>query len=305
MIIILRIPRISSNFFIFLRISPNSLILFDLKILRQRKMSKILNIRELDPDIIKPSMKDVNNPGYKGGGSKIVVIGKPGSGKSRLIQSLIYEKRACFPVGLVMSGTEESNHHFGSKRINGKRVDGIFPDTFVHPELDLRILEKFVKRQKIAKEYLPNPFALILLDDCMDDPKIFNDKLFHKIYKNGRVWDFLMITAMQYCMDVKPVIRTSIDGAFIFREPNIKVRKALYENYASIIPSFKLFCSIMDAMTEDYTALYVHNRVQSNNVEDCVFWYKAKPVPETFKFGCEDYWNFHFERYNEKYSNLA
>lgn len=264
-------------------------------------MSNILNIKELDPDMIKPSMMDVQNPNYKGGGTKIVVIGKPGTGKSRMIASLIYEKRACFPVGLVMSGTEESNHDFGSKRINGCKVDGIFPDTFIYPELRMDVLDKFVKRQKIAKEYLPNSFSLILLDDCMDDPTMFNHKLFHRLYKNGRTWNFLMITALQYCMDVKPVIRTSIDGAFIFREPNIKIRKALYENYASIIPTFKLFCQIMDSITEDYTALYVHNRVQSNNIEDCVFWYKAKTVPEDFRFGSESYWQFHYDRFNQGY----
>jgi len=137
----------------------------------------------------------------------------------------------------------------------------------------------------------------------MDDPKMFNNKLFHSLYKNGRVWDFLMITAMQYCMDVKPVIRTSIDGAFIFREPNLKVRRALYENYASIIPTFKLFCALMDNLTEDYTCLYIHNRTQSNNIEDCVFWYKGKAVPEGWKFGSRDYWAFHYDRYNDDYES--
>ena len=38
----------------------------------------MMNIKELDPDIIKPSMMDVKNPNYEGGGSKIVIIGKPG-----------------------------------------------------------------------------------------------------------------------------------------------------------------------------------------------------------------------------------
>lgn len=264
----------------------------------------MFNIRELDPDIIKPSMGDVENPSYNGGGSKIVCIGKPGSGKSKLITSLLYEKRSCFPIGLVMSGTEESNHQYGTHIDNGRKVDGIFPDTFVYPELRKDVLEKFIKRQQVAKEYLPNSFALILLDDCMDDPKVFNDPLFHRIYKNGRTWNFLMITALQYCMDVKPVIRTSIDGAFIFREPNIKVRKAIYENYASIIPTFKLFCDIMDNIAVDYTAIYIHNRTQSNDVEDCVFWYRAKPVPKDFKLGSKEYWNFHHQRYNRDYTQL-
>jgi hypothetical protein len=38
-------------------------------------------------------------------------------------------------------------------------------------------------------------------------------------------------------------------------------------------------------------------------MEDCVFWYKAKPVPESFRIGCEDYWDFHEQRYDKEREN--
>jgi len=96
---------------------------------------------------------------------------------------------------------------------------------------------------------------------------------------------------------VKPVIRTNVDGTFILREPNLKNRKSLWENYAGIIPDFNTFCSILDQITDDYTALFVLNQTQSNRLEDCIFWYKAKPVRKNFKFGSKDYWKFHKQRY--------
>jgi len=103
-------------------------------------------------------------------------------------------------------------------------------------------------------------------------------------------------------MDVKPVIRTNIDGTFILREPSLKNRRALWENYAGIIPDFSSFCEIMDQITDDYTALYIHNATQSNRLEDCVFWYKApKNIPDGFKMGCPDFWLFHNERYDSNY----
>ncbi len=213
------------------------------------------------------------------------------TGKSFLITSVLYEKRACFPVGLVMSGTEDSNHHYST----------MFPPLFVYDELNTEALKKFTNRQKIAKQYLPNPWALVLLDDCTDDPKIFNSKLFQGIYKNGRHWSMLFIMSLQYCMDVRPVIRNNIDGVFILREPGLKSRKTLYENYASIVPTFKLFCALMDDITNDYTALYINNRLQSNRWEDCVFWYKASPVPKGWKFGAPEFWQFNEQRYNEDY----
>ena len=214
------------------------------------------------------------------------------TGKTTLITSLLYAKKHIFPVGMVMSGTEDSNGHYRK----------IFPSTFVYNKLNENQVENFVKRQKIAKKHLPNPWGVLLLDDCTDDPKLFNKPLFQGLYKNGRHWKMWYILSLQYCMDIKPVIRTNIDGTFILREPSLKNRRALWENYAGIIPDFSSFCEIMDQITDDYTALYIHNATQSNRLEDCVFWYKApKNMPNGFKMGCSDFWTFHNERYDQNY----
>jgi hypothetical protein len=211
------------------------------------------------------------------------------TGKTTLITSLLYEKSHIFPVGQVMSGTEDSNGHYGK----------IFPSSFVYNALDKPQIENFVKRQKVAKLHLPNPWAVLLLDDCTDDPKLFNEPLFQGIFKNGRHWKMLFILSLQYSLDIKPVIRTNVDGTFILREAILKNRKNLWENYAGVFPDFSQFCEVLDQMTDDYTALYIHNATTSNKIEDCVFWYKAKPVPPNFRIGSDEYWAYHDERYNK------
>ena len=208
-----------------------------------------------------------------------------------LIASLLYSKKHIIPVAMAMSGTEDSNHFHRE----------IMPSTFVFNTYDEVQLEKFIQRQKIAREHLDNPWAVVILDDCTDDPSLFRKPLQNGMYKRGRHWKMWYILSLQYGMDVRPVIRTNIDGVFILREPNMRNRKVMYENYASIIPDFKLFCDILDQMTSDYTALYIHNASKTNDWKECVFWYKAKPIPQGFRFGCDDYWIYHDQRYNPEY----
>jgi hypothetical protein len=248
-----------------------------------------LYIKELDIDMINPTTENYNDP--EKGGSKLAVIGKPGTGKTFLIDSIIYKKSHIIPYAMVINGTESSNKH----------CRNIFPELFIYNELKKKYVEKFVNRQKIAIEHLANPWGLLLLDDCMDDPKLFNDKVFLNLYKNGRHYKMLFILSMQYCMDIKPAIREATDGTFILREVGLRARRKIYENYAGIIPTFEIFCELMDELTGDFTALYIHNQTDSNDWQDCVYYYKAKPVPKNFRFGSKWYKRFGKKRYNSEY----
>lgn len=210
-----------------------------------------------------------------------------------LIASLLYAKKHIIPIAMAMSGTEDSNHFYRS----------IFPSTFVYNTYDEEKVEDFIKRQKISKQHIENPWAVMILDDCTDEPALFRKPLQQGLYKRGRHWKMLYILSLQYGMDVRPVIRTNVDGVFILREPNLRNRKVMYENYAGIIPDFHLFCQILDQITDDYTALYIHNMTKTNNWKDCVFWYKARPIPDDFKFGCDEYWDFHYDRYDPEYTD--
>ena len=253
-------------------------------------MENIIKIKELDPEIIPPLTSRMNDPTYHGG-CKLVVVGKPGVGKSTLIKALLYSKKHMFPVGMVMSGSEDSNHAY----------EEFIPGTFIFNEYDEDKIRNFIKRQKLAIQHIANPWGVMILDDCTDDPRVFNKPLQQALYKKGRHWKLLYILSLQYAMDVKPSIRTNVDGVFIFREPLLKNRRSLYENYASIIPDFTIFCEMMDQLTDDYCCMYIHNATSTNEWTDCVFWWKAPFVPKDWKFGCPELWEFHHARYNKNY----
>lgn len=241
-----------------------------------------INLKELNLDMIRPNDESVKT---QAGGSKITIIGKPSSGKSVLIKALLNAKKHLIPVGTVISGSEDTNKFYSK----------MFPSLFVHEKFKIQIIEAVQKRQKLAKDNLNNSWAVLVMDDCMDDVKIFNDPIMIGLIKNSRHWNLLSIFANQYVFDFKPVIRSNIDGVFIFREPNITNREKIWKNFASIIPTFNLFCKIMDEITTDHTCLYINNQSTSNNWQDCVFYYKA-PLLDDFSFGCDEYWQFSEER---------
>jgi GTPase SAR1 family protein len=240
----------------------------------------VIPVRELDLSIISTS-------------SKIVAIGKPGTGKSSVITALLYYKKHIYPVIQIYSGTENPTNHFSQ----------YVGDVLIYPELSEEGVKNFIKRQLLAKKYLEVSAGILVIDDCTDDPKILNKPLFQKLYKNGRHFDMLFILSLQYALDIKPNIRNNIDGVFIMREPNVLTRKKLWENYASVIPTFKIFCKIMDEITTDFTALYIHNQTQTNDFRDCIYYYKA-PVnlPKYKWFGSEYCKDFSDTRYNPDYT---
>jgi len=237
-------------------------------------------IKELDPSNIKKS-------------SKIVMIGKPGTGKSSIIASILFLKKHLYPVIQVFSGTENHTGFFKQ----------FVPELFIYDDIDEEAIMNFVKRQVIAKKYLENPYGVLVIDDCTDDPKILNKPLFQKLYKNGRHFNMLFILSLQYALDIKPNIRNNIDGVFIMRETNINTRKKLWENYASVIPTFSMFCKIMDEITSDYTALYIDNQTTTNDYRDCIYYYKAPiNLPKYIWFGSEYCHDFNNQRSNPDYT---
>ena len=218
-----------------------------------------------------------------------VFIGRRRTGKTTLVKDLLFHHQN-FPVGTVISGTEESNGLFSK----------IVPPLFIHGEISPLILDNYVKSQKNVMKMIQeetaagiqsrkDPRSFLILDDCMYDDSWTHDKNIRYLFMNGRWLKVFFIITMQYPLGIPPALRTNVDYTFILREPFANNRKRIFENYGSAFPSFEFFCQMMDQCTENFGCIVVDNTSQSTKLEDTVYWYKADIHPD-FRIGSPEMW---------------
>jgi hypothetical protein len=76
---------------------------------------------------------------------------------------------------------------------------------------------------------------------------------------------------------------------FILREPIAANRKRLWENYASMFPTFESFCTVMDQTTANFECLVIDNNSKENYLTDMVYWYKAVQRP-LYRLTSPEFW---------------
>lgn len=211
----------------------------------------------------------------------IVIIGKKDTGKSFLVRDILFETQSCFPVGTVISGTEVANEFF----------QHMVPSKFIHDKYSPEIIMRVIKRQMNVKQNRNrdkttrggsssmDPRAFLILDDCLYDSTWIKEESTRYVFMNGRHIDMLTMITMQYPLGITPNLRTNVDFVFILRENILGNRRRIYENYAGMFPTFDMFCTFMDQCTENFECLVICNNVNSNKLEDQVFWYKAADHP--------------------------
>ena len=240
-------------------------------------------------ELRKFNMRDISFKPSENKGPVIVLIGRRDTGKSYLVQDLLFYHQD-IPIGTVISGTEAGNGFYAQH----------IPKLFIHDEYNTAIIENILKRQKtvlkqVKKEFENykksniDPRAFVILDDCLYDASWTKDKLMRLLFMNGRHWKIMLIITMQYPLGIPPNLRTNIDYVFILREPYIANRKRIWENYAGMFPTFESFCQVMDQCTENYECLVINNNSKSNKLHDQIFWYKAE-THGPFKLGSKEFW---------------
>lgn len=234
--------------------------------------------------------KMVENP-------SIVMIAKRGSGKSFITRELLYHYRH-MPGGVVIAPTDKMNHFYKY----------FFPDLYIHYDIKDILLKKILARQalmitkqeKKKKEGKKvDPSGILVMDDCLARKKSWaKDESILEILMNGRHYKLTYLLTMQTPLGITPDLRLNFDYIFLLKEDSAVNKKKLWDNYAGMFPTLAAFEKVFAKCTEDYCSMVIDNRRPSDNIQEKVFWFKAKE--RQFSFGSRTFKELHKKYYNPK-----
>jgi len=268
----------------------------ELDVITTRKRITNRSLRYQDSDINISYIGEGEYYGFQLDGNHRFLLGDyTVTHNTTFIENMCYYHKHRYPVARIFMGTESGYQHF-SKIFHPLYVSNFFDEE----KEKLHILRQKKCVMENGKGYEGN-YAINILDDVSDDPKIYKTKLMRGIFKLGsQHWDQLFLLGSQYAIDMPPDIRKSTSYVALFREPEELERKKLYQNFGGLAGSYQTFCELMDQLTGDHTCLVFKKRSQSNKIEDCIFYYQTKVLGK-WKFGSKEYREWAKNRYNQDY----
>ncbi len=233
-----------------------------------------------------------------------IIVGPPASGKSSLIEQICYYNKHKYPVARVFVGTVEGY----------KQACNIFGDLYVSPKYDEAEERAHINRQRTVcnlqqcacenKKTCPHAvgtYAINIIDDASDDPKVFKTKTMKALFKLGsQHYNQLLLVGLQYAIDMPIDIRPSVSYVAIFRQPGVEQRQRLYKNFGGPAGSYENFCDLMEQLTGNYNCLIIKQRSLSNRLEDNIFYLQTKLIGP-WRFGCQEFREWNRKRFNPSY----
>ena len=203
-----------------------------------------------------------------------LIIGTRGSGKSVLLQDLLFQTKGAFDYGLAMTATYSS----------AQTLRKLFPPCFVFDQgYNFDIADAMLANAKQFASEGKEKAGLLLLDDCAFDDKIMKSDTMRELHLNGRHAKITLMSTTQYCLTVSPLLRANIDYILCMQDNVIANRKRLHNFFFGCFETFQQFDSVFKAVTKDYGCLVLDNTDKTGSLEQSVKWYRSLPTPNTFR----------------------
>jgi hypothetical protein len=228
-----------------------------------------LGVRRFNPKEVKPDRI-------------FMFLGKRGTGKSRLLNDIMWHIHKDVDFGIAMSPTMES--------LSGFREH--MPESWVFDSFNSGKLETMLHMQRELAKQNKARHLFVVMDDCMYDKRVMKGTAIRDLFMNGRHLRVTFLNCVQYMMDMGPDLRTQVDYLFVLRENIHSNKMKLFKYFFGQFDSYKEFDRVLTRCTDDYSCLVLDNtRPGSSNICDSVFWYKADIDLPPFRMGKPLFWS--------------
>lgn len=225
--------------------------------------------------------------------SSILIIGKRRSGKSWIMRNLI-EHYKNIPGGAVISPMDQLSWFYKF----------FFPDLYIHYDTKGNIMKKVLLRQRLMmqnekEDKSIDPSGFLVMDDCLSQMKSWaRDQTIREILMNARDYKLTYLLSMQTPIGIPTDLRLNLDYVFLLKEDSSINRKKLYNNYASLFPTFESFDKVFTECTKDFGCMIIANNV-ATTIQEKVFRFKANDCK--FIFGSPAFQNIHKHFYDAQH----
>jgi hypothetical protein len=201
----------------------------------------------------------------------------------------MYSVRNKLDVCMGMNPTEMGNHN----------LEFFTPKSLIFHEFNDEKIKHLLEWQRRSTANGKAMRIGLVMDDCMSETtgagskkkKVMGSGDIIKVFKLGRHLKLFYINCMQYIKDAPPEIRGNVDLLFAFGTTSGNEREKLWKEYFAMFSSYKNFCQVFEACTQQYECIVLDTRQAAKSPTDSVFYYKAKVLDEPFQVGRPIFWS--------------
>lgn len=227
--------------------------------------------------------------------SRILCVGQSGSGKTVMMQYLLYCLSKKIDLAVVFCPTRDTRQEY----------ERSVPKCFVYPSYDKKQLARICNAQKKLSQRIGDAEArgsrhdplrrvAVVLDDCMFDKAEMSSKAMRYLMMNGRHDNFCFLNGVQYVVDFPKDLRSQIDVVIVFPESSPEYREPLRKNLLGIFHTDEQLVRTFNEGLRAHEALVFDSRAYREK-RTCLFFCKAQyPLPR-FRVGSDMFWRMYYK----------
>lgn len=231
----------------------------------------------------------------------VLVVGQRGSGKTVMMQYLLYCISKKLDMAVVFCPTRDTRQEY----------EQCVPKCNVYPEFDKTRLASILGAQKKlskrigecslkkAADIPPLRRVGVVLDDCMFDKKEMNSPGMRYLMMNGRHDNFFYLNGVQYIMDFPKDLRSQVDTVIVFPEANITYREPLRQNLLGVFQTDEELVKVFNEGLKEHEALVFDSRAYRAR-EQYLFYCKAQYHLPAFRVGSDLFWRMYYKHFVRK-----